>query len=1556
MPRGLLPISASAFLCLLAAQLPALDASAAPFLITEFMAHNTKTLNDENGDQSDWIEIHNPGPAAGSLDGWFLTDDASQLAKWRFPDVILEANSYLIVFASGKNRTNEAGVLHTNFRLDHDGEYLALVDPATNIVSAFSPAYPPQLPDVSYGRDRLDPALVGYFTQPTPGAPNTPGGVGFATEVQFSRDSGTFPTNQPFELSLSTDLSNAMIYYAFGSNAPSSNGVASFLYTHPLQITNTTAVRARAFAPGLLPGPVTTKVYIGLTIQTNVLNFNSDLPILILHNYGQGILPADINARRYVFVEAFDAPCGRNSMTNRPDLVARGSFHTRGSDTLVSSSQHASFGLELRDEFDEDSKVPLLGLPAESDWVLYAPTIFEPALLQNPLSHALYRDQGFYSPRTRFVELFLKDDLGVPGAINSSNLTSAASAGDYQGIYVLEERVKRSKNRVNIPRLEPEHRQPPEVTGGYIFSIDRTAVGQPPLTTTAGTFNWMEPSAVTMTNANRAPQVNWIRGYINAFNASLTQNTYTNLDTTNHFSNYLDVDSWVSFHIHEVVTFNVDALRLDSFFFKDRGKKLQWGPPWDYDRSEGSTDGRDFAPRTFRSTASDLGTDFFNFAPFWNKLLAAPDFWQAWIDKYQFYRRPGQALSFDNIVTRINQFANEVREAQPREQARWNVPPRQGTITQAGFSYNFGTPSKYQNEIDFKYAWFSNRLDFIDTNFLAPPICNSPGGAVSNGFRFALLPAPEPGSSIIYSLDGTDPRAPGGSVSGHSFSNLGQVTLTVSSNVHVMARSYNPAHRNLTGPNNPPISSPWSGPFDASFYLSLPGLRITELMYHPPDPPAGSTNSVEDFEYIEFANIGAVPLNLSRFKLRGGVTFDFGDATLPAGQSGILVRNPDAIASRYGNGLRILGVYTHDDLANHGENLELIGPLGEPILNFNYSDRWYPSTAGAGFSLVIRDPTAPVDTWGLRESWRPSGALNGSPGQPDSEPAVPVPTVYLNEILVNPDSITSEAIELFNPADVPVEISGWYLTDDPESPRKFLIPNGTLIGPQGYSVFFAAFPPNLSLSFGGAFRLSPTGGSVYLYSADWVTGDLTGYAHRFDYGPQARGDAAGRYVTSSGEQFPTLSAPSLGAANPAPKVGPLVITEINYHPLDTPLAFRAVDNCQDEYIELQNISGSPIQLYDPLAPASTWKLGNAVNFSFPAGTIIAAGVTILVVSIDPANAEQADGFRVRNGVAPGVALYGPWQGRLDNSGATVELNKPAGSSQNGAPFVLVEQVSYADHAPWPAAADGYGPVLQRVSLSGYANDASNWIAGVKTPGGPFEESDAPLITQQPMSLAVGEGASASFVVGVSGPGPFTYQWLFNGNILPRKTNSTLLLTAVVPNQAGQYSCLVLNPAVAVLSSPATLQVLVLPRITQNPASVSLRGSTNHADYGFTTNSATFSVTAAGVGELTYQWRKNGTPLAGANSRILTLPGVGLSDDGFYDVALSDELTTLVSTAARLTVLLTPTFLVPPAANIFVASNRPFAASAIIRGNPPPFRFEWREISTPRAIFIVNNTT
>jgi CotH kinase protein/Lamin Tail Domain len=168
------PLAAAAGLHLLAGFCAVLAAAQDPVL-SEFQAANSGTLLDEDGDSSDWIEIHNPGPVPVDLGGWFLTDDPGNLTRWVFPSPTwVPAQSYSIVFASGKDRTGTP--LHTDFKLKAEGEYLALVRPdGVGVATEYAPEFPPQFPGASFGLP--NPAGgASYFATPTPRASNGAGG------------------------------------------------------------------------------------------------------------------------------------------------------------------------------------------------------------------------------------------------------------------------------------------------------------------------------------------------------------------------------------------------------------------------------------------------------------------------------------------------------------------------------------------------------------------------------------------------------------------------------------------------------------------------------------------------------------------------------------------------------------------------------------------------------------------------------------------------------------------------------------------------------------------------------------------------------------------------------------------------------------------------------------------------------------------------------------------------------------------------------------------------------------------------------------------------------------------------------------------------------------------------------------------------------------------------------------------------------------------------------------------------------------------------------------
>ena len=313
--------------------------------------------------------------------------------------------------------------------------------------------------------------------------------------------------------------------------------------------------------------------------------------------------------------------------------------------------------------------------------------------------------------------------------------------------------------------------------------------------------------------------------------------------------------------------------------------------------------------------------------------------------------------------------------------------------------------------------------------------------------------------------------------------------------------------------------------------------------------------------------------------------------------------------------------------------------------------------------------------------------------------------MVIDEALAHTDPPLYDMIELLNPAAGPADIGGWYLTDDFYVPKKFRIPDGTVLA-SGARVVFDANQFNVDTNAPECFQLSSTGDSVWLFSAD-ASSNLTGYVHGFAFGASPNGVSFGRHVTSEGEEhFVAQISRTPGAANSGPKVGPVVLSEIMYHPPEG----GTNEDARLEFIELRNTGGAAVALYDTAAPTNAWHLRGAVDFDFPPATTLAPGAALMVVSFDPSVPADLAAFRAAYAAASNAVIVGPWSGRLDNAGEAVELYMPDPPNPDMVPYVLVERVDYGDAAPWPAAADGTGRSLQRISESAYADDPINWFS------------------------------------------------------------------------------------------------------------------------------------------------------------------------------------------------------------------------------------------------------
>ncbi|HEY2952217.1 MAG TPA: lamin tail domain-containing protein, partial [Verrucomicrobiae bacterium] len=704
-------------------------------------------------------------------------------------------------------------------------------------------------------------------------------------------------------------------------------------------------------------------------------------------------------------------------------------------------------------------------------------------------------------------------------------------------------------------------------------------------------------------------------------------------------------------------------------------------------------------------------------------------------------------------------------------------------------------------------------------------------------------------------------------------------------------------------------------------YLGAPSLaqqylRVSEIMYHPAPPPPGLATNTDEFEFIEVKNIGPVPISLDGVRFANGIEFNFSGSfvtSLAPAESAVVVRNLAAFQSRYGPGVNLAGPYA-GLLDNQGENIRLEDASGEKILDFDYNNTWYPVTDGLGFSLVIVDENAPWDTWGLKASWRPSSRVDGSPGQMNPPPPV-LAGILVNEVLTHTDPPSVDGVELYNPSASAVNLGGWFISDDFTTPKKFRIPDGTIIASGGFRSFDEhQFNPIAPPSPTG-FSFSAKGDEVYLFSGDANT-NLTGYFHGFAFGAAAKNVTFGRHVTSVGqEHFLAQKTNTLGGVNDGPLVGPVVLSEIHYHPPD--LADGS-DNAADEFVELQNISGVGVNLFDPLVPANTWHLRGVVDFDFPPNLTLGPSNALLVVNFNPTNAPLLASFRSKFGVPSGFPVFGPYAGKLDNSSGSVRLSKPDAPVSGEIPYILVDEVDYTDSAPWPSTADGAGASLQRLVPSHYGNDPVNWTAAAPTAGRPFSGGAAPAIVMQPASQAAIASAYATLSVGAVGLPPLRYQWRFNGANITGATNSLLTIPNVLGDDAGVYTVAVFNDAGSVESSNAVLTVLYGAYFSQQPQNLAVKP-------GFT---ATFVGIAMSAAPFRYQWRFNGADLPGATNLFLAINNAQFEQNGVYQVIATDNVGSVPSAPVTLTVLIAPVVTQQPLSQT-VVTGAPVAFSVSV---------------------------
>jgi hypothetical protein len=770
---GLLPLLAAA--CVTAMAQP---------VINEVMSDNARTLADADGEQVDWIELHNPGTVPADLTGWYLTDVRDRKTEWKFPATILPAGGYLVVFASGKDHRTAGAPLHTNFKLNADGDYLALVK-ADGVTVAQEWAVPALPADVSYGlpRGATTPTLL---AQPTPGAANSAARPAPITQrATFSRAAGTFTGT--FTLQLAGAGANQVVRYVSAPSAAAADlanpTAASPGYSAPIAVSASVVIKAAVFSSdGVSRGPVTTTHYLRLAASTAA--FSGRLPVMVIDSLGSGPLVKD-EIDRPAWAYLFAAPAAGATVFGR-DPATRATLTTKVRGTSSALFPKKGLSLDFNDDWGGTSKPALLDLPADGKWALVGNWKYDLSYLNNALMYALSNQLGRWAPRTRFVEVFLNTDGGD------------LDASDYAGVYALTDRIEPGNDRVDIHDLDPGDTSGKAVEGGYIIKVDSAAPGEVSWRTSRGLpSQWGSSLILTYPAAEDvAPaQLSYLRGYVQAMEDALYADQASGWSRRTHLD-YLDRASWVDHHLLNVLACNPDALIRSAYFTKDRGERLKAGPIWDFDRALGSYwDERSFRPDTWTGVG---GSDCWE-SGWWGVLARDPEFMQAWVDRWQDLRR---GVLAEAAVSRLAEtLGGQVGgDAMARDAARWpdNLSP-------------YGS---YPAQVDRVKGWLAQRSRWIDDQFLRAPAVATTGTTLT-------FTAPE-GAQLAYTLDGSDPRALGGDIAVNARLTSAPLTVAAAANVHV--RSYRASLRG-TYPG-----SPWSSAVGGNASSPLfPRARIVNL-------------------------------------------------------------------------------------------------------------------------------------------------------------------------------------------------------------------------------------------------------------------------------------------------------------------------------------------------------------------------------------------------------------------------------------------------------------------------------------------------------------------------------------------------------------------------------------------------------------------------------------------------------------------------------------------------------------------------------------------------------
>ncbi len=416
----------------------------------------------------------------------------------------------------------------------------------------------------------------------------------------------------------------------------------------------------------------------------------STLPIVVIDTDGQEILN---DPRIVVHMGIIDNDSGINNMDDSFNgYDGQISIEIRGSSSQMFPKKQ--YALETQDIDGENLNVSILGMPAENDWILYAP-YSDKSLLRNFLAYELARNMGRYASRTRFCELVIN--------------------GDYKGLYIFMEKIKRDNNRVDISKLDPDETTGDDLTGGYILKVDKwdgenndgwwSASPLPEYDGTWYQYHYPEPDNIV------DEQKDYINNYITDFELLIASEAYN--DPNAGYYDQVNLESFIDVSLMSEISKNVDAYRLSAFMYKDKDSedgRLTMGPIWDYNLAFGNADYYEGWDPAGWQMDVELGGDGFKIPFWWYRIWNDETFRNAFNQRWQELRQT--VFSEEYIMNMIDSTIAIIDEAQIRNFQRW-------PILDQYIWPNAYVGGSYENEIDYLTDWITARLDWMDEQALS---------------------------------------------------------------------------------------------------------------------------------------------------------------------------------------------------------------------------------------------------------------------------------------------------------------------------------------------------------------------------------------------------------------------------------------------------------------------------------------------------------------------------------------------------------------------------------------------------------------------------------------------------------------------------------------------------------------------------------------------------------------------------------------------------------------------------------------------------------------------